>query len=47
MQNLFQALYNYEVKFGVLFVIKMSGNLPEHVEPHWEFTGDCGEAARR
>ena len=28
VQNLFQALYNYWVGFGVLFVMKMSGNQP-------------------
>ena len=28
VQNLFQALYNYWVGFGVLFVIKMNGNQP-------------------
>lgn len=27
--------------------IKMSGNLPAHIAPPWEFIGESGEVVRR
>lgn len=42
VQNLFQAFYNYEIGFGILFVIKINGNLPVP-EQIWISLGiNCG-----